>query len=543
MTKLRSRSAPTQLPFGACGTPDAAPPSNPPATPAGRLSSGLALAAVLAVAGVLHAPAVSLGFVSDDFQWWHHARQALDSPRLLLAPFGGYRPALAWFLALGHLVFGTSPVGYHAVNLGLHLLCGGLFWQLLRRLFPDGALGSFARAGFVAFWLLSPFSLEPVQSVVSVTYLVMLACWLGMALAWPAPGQAWSLGRSTTLVLLGALSVFTLETWVILPGLAATFDLALRRSDLRAAMRTAAASTVPVAVYLVAYFAAPPVVAKSYYSAGFAGIAKLPHIWAAFAGFATLQPVGIPFTWREVAALLVVGALVWLGVRWQRHAALVGIAVLVFPMVPLVAIGFVTSRYTAAPLAGFLVLVASAAVGLASRLARGWRVAVGLLLAVYGLLLGVAGWQEVQTQTADRQRWAQLTEGLLAEAAAIAPELPKNAPLVAVRREQDNVLAELARESRSSGTCFFVRGEDPYGLVDTAALFSFVLDPRGGPLFAYLRPPGSDETGYRVVAHDRGRFVMLQPEGRLDETVTRWRAAGASVKVLYPVTPRPGARS
>lgn len=541
MTEQRSPSTLTSIPGQPSGATEVTAASDFPTTRGGRLTSGLTLLAVLTLAAVGHAPALSLDFISDDFQWWHHARQAIDSPRLLLAPFGGYRPALTWLLALEHLAFGTSPVGYHAVGLGLHLLCGALLWHLLLRLFPQ-ALGIPARAALVTFWLLSPFVLEPVQSVVSVTYLIMLACWLGMALAWPGPGQPWGLGRGATVVLLVTLSVFTLETWVVLPGLVAVFELALGRRTLRAALGASAVAAVPVAVYLAVYFSAPPVVAESYYSAGPAGIAKLPHIWASFAGLTTLQPVGIPFTWREAAAVLGVAALAWLGLRSKSHAALLGFALLVLPMLPLVAIGFVTSRYTAAPFAGFLVVVASGAVAAGARLAGRWRLAGGLTLASLGLLLGSSGWLEVKAQTSDRQRWEQLTRGLLAEAAAIAPELPTHAPLVAIRRERANPLAELVRTGSSTMTCVYVRGEDPYGLADTAALFSFVLDPLGGPLFTYARPEASDETGYRVVAHDIGRFVMLEPDGRLETTVARWRATGASVKVLYPVSKRQDGR-
>lgn len=519
------------------GVTEAATASGAPARRRGRLASGLALLAVLALAAVLHAPALSLGFVSDDFQWWHHARQAIDAPRLLLAPFGGYRPALTWLLALEHLAFGTSPAGYHAVGLGLHLLCGALLWHLLLRLFPD-TLEVPARAFLVALWLLSPLALEPVQSVVSVTYSIMLACWLGMALVWPGPGRSWGPGRAVAALLLVALSVFTLETWVILPGLVAALELTIRRSTLRAALGASAVAAVPVAVYLAAYFSAPPVVAESYYSAGPAGIAKLPHIWASFAGLTTLQPVGIPFTWREVAALLGVAALAWLGLRSQGHAALLGLTLLVLPMLPLVAIGFVTSRYTAAPFAGFLVVVASGAVAASSRLARRWRLAGGLALASLGLLVGSGGWLEVRAQTSDRQRLERLTRGLLGEAAAVAPELPTHAPLVAVRRERVNPLADLVRTGSSTMTCLYVRGEDPYGLADIAALFSFVCDPLGGPLFTYARPAAGDESGYRVVVHDIGRFAMLEPEGRLAATVARWRAIGAGVKVLYPVPRR-----
>lgn len=125
--------------------------------PLNRVLSVCALGVVLLTAFWIHSPSLSLGFVSDDFQWWQHARMALDDPHLLLAAHGGYRPVNTWTLALDHLLFGTDPFGYHLTNILLHLATGMVLWMLLRRF----SIPWPTRAACVLLWLCSPYTLEP----------------------------------------------------------------------------------------------------------------------------------------------------------------------------------------------------------------------------------------------------------------------------------------------------------------------------------------------------------------------------------------------
>jgi hypothetical protein len=74
------------------------------------------LLAALALAFVVHAPLLGLGFVGDDFEWWLAARTALEEPRRLLLPYGGFRPANLWMLVLEEL-YGTAPMGYHLTSI------------------------------------------------------------------------------------------------------------------------------------------------------------------------------------------------------------------------------------------------------------------------------------------------------------------------------------------------------------------------------------------------------------------------------------------
>ena len=481
----------------------------------------------------MHAPNLRFGFAGDDFQWWQHARAALDEPRLLVAPFGGFRPALTWLMALEHLVFGTSPAGYHAVSLALHLGCGVLLWLVLVRLFGP-ALGPTARALIVTLWLTSPFSAEPVQSVVACNYLLLLACWLGLALVWPGPSEAWGRLRLVVALLLAALSAALLEGWVMLPGFVLVHELALRRASIRDAVRRSAWTALPVLAYLLVYFSLPPFQPQSYYTEGLGGAAKVPHIWAAFCGMTTLRPLEISLGGAEMLALLALCAFAWIGFRRLSGPMLQGAAFFILPLAPLIPVGFLTTRYTTIPLIGFLLMTAAAfcsspKVSRHERL-RAARVAVGGV----ALLYLVSGCSWVAGETSDRARLDQLHRTLLVEAASFSPRFPTHGVVVCVRRERANPLLELSLTGTGLPKIYFPRHPDPYALVDTAALWSWVLEPRGGPLYSYVAPGGEPPARFSVVAHDEGRFVELEPGPSLALTVSHWTQAGYHVRVLTP---------
>ena len=102
-----------------------------------------------------HRACLELGFVGDDFQWWQHARMAIEQPGLLLAPYGGYRPLNTWTLALDHVLYGTAPWGYHLTSLLWHLGCGVALWAFLGRLGISAATRG-DRCGAVAVLAVHP---------------------------------------------------------------------------------------------------------------------------------------------------------------------------------------------------------------------------------------------------------------------------------------------------------------------------------------------------------------------------------------------------
>jgi hypothetical protein len=482
------------------------------------------------VAAIVYAPVLRFGFVSDDFQWWQHAAAALRKPALLIAPFGGFRPAFTWVLAFENLAFGASPLGYHAVGLVLFLLCSVLLAALLQRL----GCGPLLRAAVSTLWLFSPFCTEPVFSVSSSIYLWMLACWLGLALLWPGPGESWRRGRAAGAIALAAFTVGLLESWVVLPGLALVFELGLRKTDPRSAVRRVAWTVIPVFAYVAAYFSHPPFKVASYYSVGIAGAAKIPHIWASLLDLTTLRPLQIGFGPPELLGLATLVAFAWIGFRRTSRVALLGFGFFLLPLLPLVPVPFLTTRYTTAPLAGFLMVVVGVATALAGDLSRRGatlaRLAIGALAAVYL----VAGMFWVQSEIADWRRLDALHRGLLAEAARFAPFMPSAGVVVCANCEHDNPLLRLSQTPRGLPKIYFPRHGDPYGLIDTAALWSWLLYPRGGPMYRAAPldapPPGP----FTVVVHEEGRFGEVPAMGSVREVVSAWQLRGCYVRLLTP---------
>src|SRR6266699_3256466 len=82
------------------------------------------------------------------------------------------RPLVNLSLALNYAVNGLDPRGYHAVNLGLHILCGLLLFGIVRRTLsnlsnPSNLSSSSNLSNQVAFvcaliWLLHPLQTEVV---------------------------------------------------------------------------------------------------------------------------------------------------------------------------------------------------------------------------------------------------------------------------------------------------------------------------------------------------------------------------------------------
>lgn len=93
---------------------------------------------------VAYAPAVRAGFVWDDDADILENSHLLDLSglsRIWLQPGAtrNYYPLFYSSLWAEYQLWGTDPLGYHLVNIGLHAACALLLWALLRRLRLDGA--------------------------------------------------------------------------------------------------------------------------------------------------------------------------------------------------------------------------------------------------------------------------------------------------------------------------------------------------------------------------------------------------------------------
>ncbi len=131
----------------------------------------------LAFCAALYAPTLTNGFLADDYTylvslgWWADGGELTSR---VLANFTAgidagsyyYRPLPITSFALNFAAGGADPVGWRAVNLVLHLACGGLVAALAAGLGARGdARAAFGAATAAAIFLLSPASPEVVAWV------------------------------------------------------------------------------------------------------------------------------------------------------------------------------------------------------------------------------------------------------------------------------------------------------------------------------------------------------------------------------------------
>ena len=112
-----------------------------------RVPWAAAVAVVLAL--ILHAPAMGLSFLSDDFERIEDAlTMAGDGAAGLLWRAGAdgyYRPVFYASLAADHALWGLSPAGFHRTNIVLHLAVLALALRLAERHLFAGMPATIAR--------------------------------------------------------------------------------------------------------------------------------------------------------------------------------------------------------------------------------------------------------------------------------------------------------------------------------------------------------------------------------------------------------------
>lgn len=150
-----------------------------PAITRGRVSRrGIALGVVLATAtATAYLPAYRGGFIWDDDDYVAANPLLTDADgwrRIWLEPGATpqYYPLVFSMFRIEHRLWGTNPLGYHAVNVGLHVLAAMTLWGVVSRLGLPGA------------WLAGLlFALHPVQ-VESVAWISerknVLSCFLAL---------------------------------------------------------------------------------------------------------------------------------------------------------------------------------------------------------------------------------------------------------------------------------------------------------------------------------------------------------------------------
>ena len=224
-----------------------------------RATKWIALAIVAATIAV-YAPALSAPFQFDD-------DYITDSPsiRQLVplsiplrppeqTPLAG-RPVVNYTLALNYALnrrlgvdqgpTGASrTIGYHAVNLLLHLLCGALLFGVLRRTFRrqrfDDGFAEHADATslmIVGIWLLHPLQSEAILYVVQRTELLVSACYVGTLYAalraWDAAGRQRRLMWYAVAVAVCLLGMGSKEVMISAPLMVVLYDRVFRWTSWR----------------------------------------------------------------------------------------------------------------------------------------------------------------------------------------------------------------------------------------------------------------------------------------------------------------------
>lgn len=497
--------------------------------PARRLVAPCLFTLVLALVFGLYWPALDLPLMGDDYQWVQHAHRALHRPALLLADLDTFfRPANTWALAVDRLLWPSSASGYHLTNLLLHALAAWLLVLVGRRL----GLGGWLALAVAALWVATPFTSEAAIQVAIRFENLLLVAWLALCLAWPGHGERWTPGRRVGAGAALLLAAASKETWIVTPALVLALELGWRRRPWRQAWRLPAALGALAGLYSGLYFLAFPS-DKGYFRWDLATLAKLPHELAAFWGLERLQPAEFPLTWRGALALAVtIGLAAW-ACRRGDAAGWLGSTLLLVPTIPTLLVPFLPLRYVAIPYAGFLLLAAVACRWLFGALPPPLRL-LGGPAAVLATVWAAAGTVAVRLELADVAAVGRAHERLLAEARAIAPSLPAGTPWVLVRAEREQPLQAIAGGVQGLPKTFYVRGADPYGLADAAALFEWVL-ARDGTFVERLGtgPGGHLDAAGAVLLHLPGRFEWSPPgPGGAPEAARLWLGRGAPLQVL-----------
>ncbi len=421
----------------------------------------------------LYAPALRFALVGDDYQWLQLAHRALHRPLLLLSDLDTfYRPTSTWTLALDRLLAGHRAFGYHLTNLLLHAAAGVGLALAARRL---GLGPGYAWAAGL-LWAASPFTEEPAVAVAIRFEDLLALAWFVMVAGWPKPTERWSRWRVAMITSAVVFTALSKETWVVTPALIAALELGQHGVGLRRAVRPVALAGAAALAYVAVYFSVFPG-DKSYYRASLAPLAKVPNELAAFLHFEDLAPVLFPLTWRGVLAAALTVVIVGLAVRAVPPAALAGTALLLAPTVPTLLVPYLPTRYTSIPYAGFVLLAAALVEAGVAGTPRRWRWAAATAGAGAAVLVLVAGAVTVRADLVDGARFSAAHARLLREAEAVAPSFPLDRPVPVVRAESNNPARDIVTSPHGLAKIIFVRGSDPDGLIDTAALFEWAIGP------------------------------------------------------------------
>ena len=395
-------------------------PPAPAGTDAGHLG-GLPLRGALllgALVAVAYLPALGAGFVWDDvifveepvIREWSGLWNIWFSPADIERE-GHYWPVVYTSFWIEHKLWGLAPLGYHAVNVLLHLVNVLLIWRLLARLAAPGAWM------VAAVFAVHPLHVESVAWVIerkdvlsALFYLTAAGTWIRYTEA-PRPGRyllalglftAGLLSKSIVVTLPAALLVWRWWhagriTRVDLTRLAPLFAVAFVVTAADLAFYTAreplALGYSPVERVLIAARALWFYAGKLVWPADLAVIYPLWEVSAAD-----------PAAWAYVAGAVGLAALLWFGRERFGRGPLAGallFAVTLSPVLGFVDYGYmqfslVADRFQYLAGLGVLAVLVGAAAHGASRLRPGRRRLAAGGFAVVLALLGAQTWMQAR---------------------------------------------------------------------------------------------------------------------------------------------------
>lgn len=500
-----------------------------------RLGVVAAIATAAVIAGavtLLHGPSVPMALTGDSYQWIQHAHLAAHRPALLAADLDTfYRPSTTWTLVVDRMVWGGFEApGYRTSSLVLHGLAAWALAIAGRRL----GLGWIAAAVVALVWVTSPFTGESAFVVAYRFQPLLLISWLALIAAWPRRDESWSGLRFAAVAVAVLSAAAAKETWVVTPLLVAGLEFERQRTW-RATLIPTGLVGCAVAGYVLIYFLAFPS-SKSYFEFGPHAVAKIPAQLAAFLYLEEPVAHDLSLTWMGLLAVAVMAAIVASCVRWRAPGWFVACCVLLLPTVPTLFVAYMPQRYLAIPYAGFLLLLALWADAASDRLPR-WRSGGRAVAFATAALVCMAGAATVRADLADYRTMANAHALLLEEAEAVKDSVLGGVPVAVVRDERTTPLLEILRYPQGLRKPVFIRNWDPYGLIDAAALFEWVI-AREGMRVEPIREWSEACNGVEgvVLVHTDGGFVNLGITSDLTTEAERWQAAGRRLQVVRAIS-------
>jgi hypothetical protein len=494
----------------------------------GAIAIALIAIVIAGTAALLYGPALSFALTGDSYQWIQHAHLAAHRPALLLADLDTfYRPSTTWTLVADRFVWGGFDApGYRTTSLLLHGIVALALAIAGRRL----GLGWIAAAAVGVIWLASPFTDESAFIVAYRFQPLLLLSWLVLIAAWPQRGERWSGLRLAIVIAAVFGAAAAKETWVVTPVLVAALANE-RERKWRAVLTPVIAVGCAVAVYLIFYFISFPT-SKSYFESGPHIIAKIPTQLAAFFLLEESIPHDLSLTIRGALAFLAFSTAVFACVKWRVPGALVAVVLFLLPTLPTLLVPYMPQRYLAIPFAGFLLLVALWIQAVYARQRR-WRPMIRGIACVSVVVVLAVGASTVRADLEDHRTMAAAHAVLLGEAREVAAAFVDDTPVAVIRDEGTTPLVEVVQSPVGYPKIVFIRNYDPYGLIDAAALFEWVLADEAR-VVEHVGDWTTASEGVEgvLLVHRDGEFVNLGVTENLAEQATRWSDSGRGVQVV-----------